>query len=255
MKTVAIIPARMNSTRCPGKPMRNIHGMPMIGHVYCRTKMATNVDLVCVATCDQEIFDYVESIGGIAVMTSESHERASDRTAEALLFLEHEYKTKFDVVAMIQGDEPLVWPKEVEIAVNELEKDSSINIVNLMSIIETDKDFKNYNDVKVVVNLKGDALYFSREPIPSAWHADDQFKKYKQFGLIFFRRDYLLRFNELDQTPLEIAESVDMMRVLENGEKVRMLEVMGKNIGVDTPEEFDVAEEMMVGDPLLEKYL
>ncbi len=254
MSTLAIIPARMDSTRCPGKPMKKIHGIPMIGHVYYRTNMAANVDVTCVATCDKEIFDYIESIGGVAVMTADTHERASDRTAEALIKLEQQQDKQFDHVAMIQGDEPLVRPDDIARAISELAGDTSLNIVNLMCSIDTEEAFEDPNDVKVVVDLVGNALYFSREPIPSRWHGSECIQKNKQLGLIFFRRDYLLRFNELEQTPLEIIESVDMMRVLENGDKIRMLGVTGVNIGVDILADFDLAEKLLESDPILPLY-
>lgn len=234
--------------------MKKIHGIPMIGHVYYRTKMATNVDMTCVATCDQEIFDYIESIGGVAVMTADTHERASDRAAEALIKLEQQQGKQFDYVAMIQGDEPLVRPDDITRAISELAGEASLNIVNLMCSIDTEEAFEDPNDVKVVVDLVGNALYFSREPIPSRWHGSEGIQKNKQLGLIFFRRDYLLKFNELEQTPLEIIESVDMMRVLENGDKIRMLGVTGENIGVDTMADFDLAEKLLESDPILPLY-
>ena len=234
--------------------MKKIHGIPMIGHVYYRTKMATNVDMTCVATCDQEIFDYIESIGGVAVMTADTHERASDRAAEALIKLEQQQGKQFDYVAMIQGDEPLVRPDDITRAISELAGEASLTIVNLMCSIDTEEAFEDPNDVKVVVDLVGNALYFSREPIPSRWHGSEGIQKNKQLGLIFFRRDYLLKFNELEQTPLEIIESVDMMRVLENGDKIRMLGVTGENIGVDTMADFDLAEKLLESDPILPLY-
>jgi 3-deoxy-manno-octulosonate cytidylyltransferase (CMP-KDO synthetase) len=254
MRTIAIIPARMGSSRCPGKPMKTIHGIPMIGHVYCRTKMAGNVDFTCVATCDKEIYDYIESIGGIAVMTSDTHDRASDRAAEALIKIEKQEGVTFDFVAMIQGDEPLVQPDKIDKAIDELTVDGALNIVNLMGIIDSKEEFEDQNEVKVVTDLNNNALYFSREPIPSGWHGIESIPMKKQLGLIFFRRDYLLRFNALEQTPLEIIESVDMMRVLENGDKIKMVKVDDKSIGVDTAGDFLVAEKLLRDDAVFLKY-
>jgi 3-deoxy-manno-octulosonate cytidylyltransferase (CMP-KDO synthetase) len=254
MTTVAIIPARMASTRFPGKPMKNINRIPMIGHVYYRTKLARNVDLTCVATCDREIYDYIHSIGGLAIMTSDTHERASDRTAEALLKLEEQQGEMFHYVAMIQGDEPCVHPDSIDKAIDVLINDSSLNIVNLMGIIESKDSFKDPNEVKVVTDLKNNALYFSREPIPSMWHGMSGLPMKKQTGLIFFRRDYLLQFNDMEQTPLEIIESVDMIRVLENGDRVRMIEMKEISVGVDNIHDFKVAEKLLKNDPLLQRY-
>ena len=254
MRTIAIIPARMGSSRCPGKPMKKIHGIPMIGHVYYRTKMAANVDFTCVATCDQEIYDYIDSIGGLAVMTADTHDRASDRAAEALIMVEKQEGIIFDFVAMIQGDEPLVQPDKIEKAIDELAGDGSLNIVNLMGRIDSEEEFEDQNEVKVVTDLNNNALYFSREPIPSAWHGIEGISMKKQLGLIFFRRDYLLRFNALEQTPLEIIESVDMMRVLENGDKIKMVKVNDKSIGVDTADDFLIAEKLLMNDAVFLKY-
>jgi len=254
MDTIAIIPARMGSSRFPGKPMKEILGIPMIGHVYYRTKMAKKVDLVCVATCDKVIFDYIESIGGIAVMTADTHDRASDRTAEALSKIEKQQNQFYEYVAMIQGDEPLVQPDKIDKAIDALGLDSLLNIVNLMGIIDSENGFIDQNEVKVVTDLNNNALYFSREPIPSRWCGIRGLPMKKQLGLIFFRRDYLLTFNAMDQTPLEMIESVDMMRVLENGDKVRMIEVSGKSIGVDTPDDLKVAEKLLRTDPIFLQY-
>lgn len=254
MRTVAIIPARMASTRFPGKPMEKIHGIPMIGHVYFRTIMAKNIDFVCVATCDQIIFNYIESLGGIAIMTSDTHDRASDRAAEALIKIEQQVGMQFDYVAMIQGDEPLVQPDKLDKALSELFADPTLNVVNLMGVIDNKKIFQDVNEVKVVVNLNGCALYFSREPIPSISGDVDNFPMKKQLGLIFFRRNYLIRFNEMAQTPLEIIESIDMLRVLENGDSIKMIEVDGKTIGVDTYEEMKTAEKLLSEDPIFNIY-
>jgi len=254
MNTVAIIPARMSSTRFPGKPMVELHSIPMIGHVYYRTKMAKHIDVTYVATCDIEIFDYIKSIGGNVVMTSNKHVNAITRTAEALIKCEELESKMFDCVAMVQGDEPLVMPDNIDKAMRVLKDDVSLNVVNLMSVINLDEEFEDKNNVKVVVDLDENALYFSREPIPSRWQENSEIRKIKQLGLIFFMRNFLLWFNQQERTPLEIIESVDMMRVLENQERVRMVEVEGENIGVDTPSDYAVAVELLKTDDLLPLY-
>jgi len=254
MSTIAIIPARMSSTRFPGKPMVDLHGIPMIGHVYYRTKMAKHVDVTYVATCDLEIFEYIRGIGGNAIMTADTHTNAITRTAEALISCEKSESVKYDYVAMIQGDEPLVKPDNIDKAINVLQLDASLNVVNLMSVIDTDIEFEDNNNVKVVVDLKGNALYFSREPIPSHWQTSTNLKRLKQLGLIFFTRKSLLWFNQLERTPLEVIESVDMMRVLENQDRVRMVEVEGENIGVDTQSDYDMAFDLLKSDDFLPLY-
>ena len=253
MNIIAIIPARMGSSRFPGKPMAELLGKPMIGHVYERVSENRKLSKVVVATCDKVIFDYIKNIGGTAIMTSKSHERASDRCAEALKTLENDGE-RFDIVVMVQGDEPMTRPEMISEAIEPMINNEQIQVVNLFAEIKTEKEFKDRNCIKVVCDTNDDAVYFSREPIPSAWHGIESIPMKKQLGLIFFRRDYLLRFNALEQTPLEIIESVDMMRVLENGDKIKMVKVDDKSIGVDTPDDFLVAEKLLMNDAVFLKY-
>ena len=254
MNIIAIIPARMASSRFPGKPMAKILGMPMIGHVYFRTKMCPLVRETYIATCDQEIFDYIVSISGKAVMTADTHERASDRTAEAMLKIESETSRKTDIVVMVQGDEPMLIPEMIEQAVNPLLDDSIINVVNLMAKIETMEEFEDPNEVKVVVDPQSNAIYFSREPIPSRKKGVEEVPMLKQVCIIPFRRDFLLKFNELESTPLEIIESVDMMRVIEHGYNVKMVFSDAQTLSVDTTEDLARVEKLMANDPLIRQY-
>jgi len=251
---VAIIPARMGSTRFPGKPMANIHGIPMVGHVYFRTKICSLLSETYVATCDKEIYDYVVSIGGKALMTADNHERCSDRTAEAMLKVESLTRRKVDIVVMVQGDEPMVTPEMIEAAVNPLVDDPSIQVANLMARIKTVEDFEDPNEVKVVVDLYDRALYFSREPVPSRRKGVKDVPMLKQVCIIPFRRDYLLEFNRLPETPLEKIESVDMMRVIEHGGQVYMVMTDTETMSVDTPEELEKVLDLMQEDPLLAEY-
>ena len=254
MRVVAIIPARLASTRFPNKPMGTIHGMPMIGHCYHRACIAFGFDYSYVATCDQQIFDYVEGVGGKAVMTSDKHDRAATRTAEALMHIESLTGEVVDLVVMIQGDEPMVLPESLMGLVEKF-NDQSVEIVNLMSPIETLAKFLDKNNVKVVVNNQSDALYFSREPIPSPWKGADMLQMYQQTGIIGFRRDALIRFNEMPETRLERIESIDMNRVLEHGGKIRMVLMNLSTIGVDTQEEMKEVEFLMINDKIMYSYL
>ncbi len=244
MNVVAIIPARMGSTRFPGKPMALINGKPMIGHVYQNVFNSTQVSLTVVATCDKEIFDYIHSIGGIAVMTSNSHERASDRCAEALLHIESKYNQQYDVVVMVQGDEPMVKPEMITAAVQPFEKNKNVNVVNLISKIESEEEFVDPNCIKVVFDCDMNALYFSREPIPTRSRAETK-TLYKQVCIIPFKRDYLIEYNSMESTPLEIAESVDMLRVLEYGGKVHLVETPFQTYAVDTEEDLSKVASLM----------
>ena len=254
MKAIAIIPARMGSSRFPGKPMKEIHGIPMIGHCYFRTKMCNGIFDTYVATCDREIFDYIESIGGKVVMTSDLHERATDRTAEAMLKIEKIIKDTIDVVVMVQGDEPMVVPEMISESLQPLMDDNSVNVVNLMANIDSCKEFEDPNEVKVVVDNFSDAIYFSREPIPSRKKGFDRVHMLKQVCIIPFRRDFLLKFNNTPETKLEKIESVDMMRIIENGESVRMVMTHAKSFSVDTPEDLLNVEREMENDQLMKLY-
>jgi 3-deoxy-manno-octulosonate cytidylyltransferase (CMP-KDO synthetase) len=255
MKIIGIIPARLASSRLPNKPMADILGMPMIGHVYFRSKMSEIIDEVYVATCDKEIYDYISEIGGKAVMTADTHERASDRTAEALLKIENESGKKVDIVVMIQGDEPMVTPEMISAAVQPLLEDDSLNISNLMEAMQTQSEHEDPAEVKVVVDKMSNALYFSREPIPSRKKGANSIPMLKQVCIIPFRRDFLLEYNSMEQTPLEIIESVDMNRLLENGLPIRMVMRFEETFSVDTIADLNNVNKRMKNDLLLKKYM
>jgi 3-deoxy-manno-octulosonate cytidylyltransferase (CMP-KDO synthetase) len=244
MKILALIPARMGSSRFPGKPMAPLLGKPMIGHVYERVSRSPLLALTAVATCDKEIFDYVRSIGGTAVMTGDQHERASDRCAEALLKIEQENAVRYDIVVMVQGDEPMTHPDMIAEAVQPMLDDPRINITNLLGQIADAAEFEDRNCIKVVCDLDSNALYFSREPIPTR-SKTSTIPMGKQVCVIPFRREFLLEYTRLAPTPLEIAESVDMMRVLEHGLKVKMAPTRHDTRAVDTQEDLHRVERLM----------
>jgi 3-deoxy-manno-octulosonate cytidylyltransferase (CMP-KDO synthetase) len=255
MKIIGIIPARLSSSRLPRKPMADILGMPMIGHVFLRSKLSQILDEVYVATCDQEIVDYIESIGGKAIMTANTHERASDRTAEALLKIEADTNERVDIVVMIQGDEPMITPEMITASVEPILNDESIKITNLMAKMNTKEEHEDPAEVKVVVDLNNFAMYFSREPIPSRKKGVEDVPMLKQVCIIPFERDFLLSYNEMKQTPLEIIESVDMNRLLENGIKIKMVMRHEETYSVDTPDDLRNVNDKMKNDPLLSKYM
>lgn len=254
MKAIAIIPARLAASRFPNKPMARIHGMPMVGHCYHRAKLATGIHSAYVATCDEEIAAYLRSIGGEAIMTADTHRRATTRTAEAIEHVEARTGEKADIVVMVQGDEPLILPETIGETLKHF-NDPEVEIVNIMSRIRTLEQFVDKNNVKVVVNHRGDALYFSREPIPSPWKGIEGVPMYLQTGIIAFRRDTLERFNQQTETRLEQIESVDMNRVIESGGRIRMVATDAVTFGVDTPNELRAAEKLIAQDPTLARYL
>ena len=243
MKILALIPARMSSSRFPGKPMAKILGKPMIGHVYENVRKCDLLEKTVVATCDKEIFDYIISIGGNGVMTSNVHERASDRCAEALAHLEEKFQVKYDIVVVMQGDEPMTHPDMITEAVTPMINNPDILVTNLLGEIKNEEEFEDRNCIKVVCDLENNALCFSREPIPT--RIFDSVVMKKQVCVIPFTRDFLFEYTKLKPTPLEIVESVDMMRVLEHGKKVKMVPTLHQTHSVDTKEDLKHVEKLM----------
>jgi len=246
---VAVIPARMASSRFPGKPLAKLHGLPMIEHVFRRVRLCSKLDEVYVATCDQEIRDAAKGFDAQVIMTSAAHERATDRVAEAAENLEAE------IIVMIQGDEPMITPRMIETALAAMQSDSSISCVNLVHRIDTEQEFNNPNTIKVVADLSSNALYFSRSPIPGVNFEQTTGNLFKQVCVIPFRRECLRDFARLPATPLEIAESIDMLRLLEHGRRVHLVETRVATRSVDTPADLRAVETLLNNDQLMETYL
>ncbi|MDR1945748.1 MAG: 3-deoxy-manno-octulosonate cytidylyltransferase [Desulfovibrio sp.] len=254
MNIIAVVPARMGSSRFPGKPLADIHGVPMVGHVALRTAMCGSLTATYIATCDEEIMRYAASAGIKAVMTADTHTRCTDRTAEALLKIEKELGLTADIVVMVQGDEPMVTPGMIEAAVAPMLADPGIPVVNLSADMADTGEFEDPSEVKVVTDLKGNALYFSREPVPSRKKGAATVPMRKQVCVIPFRRNFLISFNAMPESPLEIIESVDMLRILENGGTVRMVHITERTLSVDTPEDLKRVRELMDKDKLRPVY-
>lgn len=226
----------------------------MIGHVYRRSEINKRLKHVYIATCDEEIENYCLKNNLKVVMTKDTHERASDRAAEAMLKIEGVIGAKADIVVMIQGDEPMLDPGMIDLALEPMLEDNNILITNLMSELNSKEEAEDPNIVKVVVDDNNNALYFSREPIPSGKKVKGSIVRYKQIAIIPFRRDFLTKFNELPQKSLESIESVDMLRLLECGYKVRMVKSQFDTYGVDTPQDLRRVEKLMKTDPLIVQY-
>lgn len=254
MNIIAIVPARMGSSRFPGKPLADIYGIPMVGHVAKRTAMSPLLSGTWVATCDREIERYCQDAGIDCVMTGCQHVRCSTRTSEAMLKIENALGKKVDIVVMVQGDEPMVTPGMISEALEPMLADPGVNVVNLMAEMETVAEFEDPNEVKVVVDRDNNALYFSREPIPSRKKGSKNVPMRKQVCIIPFRRNYLIKFNEMPESPLEIFESVDMLRILENGGSVKMAPTKFRTWSVDTPEDLERVRSLMEKDDLVKLY-
>jgi 3-deoxy-manno-octulosonate cytidylyltransferase (CMP-KDO synthetase) len=253
MRVVGIIAARMASTRFPGKPLVQVRGIPMIGHVYHRAHLARQMHDVWIATCDQSIMDYAAGIGANAVLTRDTHERATDRIAEAVPYIEERTGQRVDVAVLVQGDEPMLQPEMLDELISGM-MERRASVANLMNPIADASEFEDANTVKVVCDRAGYALYLSREPIPSRRKFADPVPMWKQLGLIAFTRDALLEYSALPSTPLEQIESVDMNRLVEHGRKLLMVPSMHRITAIDTPEDRVRVEGLMADDRLMSTY-
>ncbi len=246
MAIVAIIPARFASTRLPGKPLSDIHGRTMVEHVYARVRAARLPERVLVATDDERIATVVRGFGGEAVMTSKAHATGTDRLAEAAAGLDAE------VVVNVQGDEPMLDPAGVDAAAEALLADPSLPIATLSLPLLSAEEMLSPSVVKVVCDARGDALYFSRAPIPhvrcgaeadplaSATRALASGLARKHVGLYAYRRQALLRFASLTPSPLEQAEGLEQLRALHHGMRIRVVAREGEaGVAVDTPEDLE----------------
>jgi len=249
MKVVIGIPARMGSSRFPGKPLAKILGMPMIEHVYKRCMFVKHMDNVFVATCDEEIRQTVESFGGKAYMTRKDIDRPGLRVAEACK--QHSLADD-DIVIVVQGDEPLVHPSMIDLAVQPLLDDPKVQLVTLVADA-TEIEWLDPNEVKVVTDTKQDILYMTRSPIPSnTRHRIGP--RLKQVAIMPFRKKFLLDFQNMTPTPLEIAESIELLRAVEHGVKVRAVKSPYRSISVDTEPDRQEAEAAMKNDEFYPRY-
>ena len=236
MKVLCIIPARYASTRLPGKPLRDIAGKPMIVRVYERALQARLVQDVVVATDDERIRAAVEAHGGHAVMTRADHATGTDRLAEAAARM-----TDYDLIINVQGDEPLIEPSVIDALVEPFLADETLTMATAKTEITDEAEQENPNNVKVITDVNGNALYFSRARIPSARVPGA--KVYKHIGIYAYRRDFLLAYARMAQTPLELSESLEQLRALENGYRIRVVETDAVFIGVDTEEDLAAVNE------------
>ncbi|HKW34345.1 MAG TPA: 3-deoxy-manno-octulosonate cytidylyltransferase [Candidatus Acidoferrum sp.] len=243
VKVVVVIPARYASTRLPAKPLVSLAGKPMIQRVYERAKLATSADRVVVATDDQRIVKTVEGFGGEARMTRSDHRTGTERVAEVAA---HE---EGDVFVNVQGDEPLLDPVAIDTAVASLLEEPMAAIGTVATAIKTPADIMDPNVVKTVLDFDGNALYFSRAPVP--WVRDMgskiQVRHLKHLGLYVFQREALREYPTLPQGELERIEQLEQLRWLENGWKIRVAEVEHDAVSVDVPEDVTRVEKLLQG--------
>ncbi len=255
MINYAIIPARMAATRFPGKPLAIIDGLPMVAHVALRTAMAQNLTATYVATCDAAIKKYCEENGIKVVMTRHDHTRCTDRCAEALPYIEALEGKKADAIVIVQGDEPMVHPDMIDAALAPLHTNPQVQVVNLLAPITSQEEKLSPNTIKVVTDSQGRALYFSRAAIPNTAHGQAQDFGHKQVCIMPFRRQALLAFIAMEQSSLEKAESIDMLRLLQNGVAVHMVPTEHHSQAVDCQSDLELVVKLMENDPLKAKYL
>lgn len=237
MKAIAVIPARYESTRFPGKPLAKILDKPMIQWVYERCNSVNGISDVYVATDDQRIYDCVMKFGGNAIMTGECRS-GSDRIYLASKELD------FDVIVNVQGDEPTIAPLDIELILGAFQ-DNSVVMATLKGEIN-EEDYTNPNVVKVITDINDNAIYFSRAAIPFFRNViSDMAYCSRHIGIYGFRKDFLERFVELPESVLEKLENLEQLRVIENGYKIKVLKTDNISVGVDTQEQIGIVEKIL----------
>lgn len=244
MKILGVIPARYASTRFPAKPLADIAGKTMIEWVYSQATQSLKLDQVVVATDNQKIFDHIKEKGGKVLMTSENHVSGTDRCAEALLLT----KEKFDYVINIQGDEPFIDPRQIDLLASLL--DGKTELATLIKKIKDAAALHNANIVKVITNIHQEAIYFSRSAVPHLRNVkpEDWLSKqtyFKHIGMYGYRTDILEEITKLSPSSLEVAESLEQLRWIENGYKIKVAETEIESMGIDTPEDLKRAVEQI----------
>jgi len=245
MKVIGIIPARMQSSRFPGKPLVEISGMPMVIHVLKRAQLSKRLAEVFVATDSPKIFDCVLSYGGKAIMTSAAHQTGTDRIAEAC------DKLVCDIAVNIQGDEPLVKPEDIDKLVESITRDRTVNFATLVCKTQ---QFNEITECKVVMNCHQDIMYMSRSDIPSNTRSQVEYL-HKLYCVVAFRKNWLKKFSAWSQTALEKIEYIEYLRILENGYRIRGVVVEDYTTSVDTPQDLKAICKMMENDTVKLKYL
>ncbi len=238
MKILCVIPARYASTRLPGKPLADIAGKPMICRVYERASEAECIAETLVATDDQRVYDAVKAEGGKAMMTAKDHPTGTDRLAEVAAAY-----PDMELIINVQGDEPLIEPKLIDELAAVFDEDPGLRMATVMTEMKDAAEQRNPNNVKVVTDQNGYALYFSRSLLPYPRNAVGT-PVYKHIGIYAYQRDFLLAYAKMQPTPLEQAESLEQLRALENGYKIKVVKTDYRFVGVDTAEDLKLVNEI-----------
>jgi 3-deoxy-manno-octulosonate cytidylyltransferase (CMP-KDO synthetase) len=239
MKILGIVPARYNSTRFPGKPLADINGKTMIQRVYEQASKSTQLSKVIIATDDERIYNHVvKDFGGVATMTSPQHQSGTDRCAE---IVSNDSSNAWDVVVNIQGDEPYIQPEQIDLLCS-LFSSAETQIATLVKKISSTDELFNHNNVKAILNLRKEAIYFSRSPIPynKNFPEHDWLKYstyYKHIGIYGYRTEILKTISALPKTNLEITESLEQLRWIENGYTIKAEITLQESIAIDTPDD------------------
>ena len=239
-KTIAVIPARYESVRLPGKPLIELAGKTIIQRVYEQVSKAELVDEVIIATDDERILDHAKSFGARAEMTSADHQSGTDRIAELA-----KKNNDWDVIVNVQGDEPFIEPANIDKAIEPFKHDPTIKMTSLYHELSDEAEINNPNNVKVVTDMNDDALYFSRSPIPFPRDEKSSEPYKKHIGLYAYKRETLLSLSELSPSELEKVEKLEQLRALENKISIKMLKVESAPIGIDTQEDLEKAQTML----------
>jgi len=242
MPVIAVIPARYGSTRLPAKALADINGVPMVVRVWRQVSMARSIERVIVATDDERIATPVRAAGGEAMMTSATHQSGTDRIAEVAS------KVHADIYINVQGDQPFTDPRDLDAVAAPMLNDSSIDMATLATPITDLEEFRNPTKVKVVCDASGNALYFSRSPIPHGRDIEGvPLGALRHIGIYAYRRDFLMRFASMPQGKLELLEKLEQLRALENGHRIRVVASVSPSLEIDTAEDLAKARHSQTG--------
>ena len=240
MDAIGIIPARYGANRFEGKVLKDLCGKPVIQHVYERAKKAKTLDDLIIAADDDRILEAVEAFNGKAIFTSKSHSTGTDRLTEVVNEMD------VSIVVNIQGDEPLINPLVIDDLVRTMQDDPEIVMATVVKKSYSEEEFRNPHVVKVILDQKNFALYFSRSPIPTLLHPSPQGGYfYKHIGLYAYNKDFLFTFKKLPSSYLEIHERLEQLRALECGYRIKVIETAFETVGIDTPEDLQLAKVLL----------